>query len=295
MGTDLSIARSRATSAAPPFFKPFVAPETNSEYVDGSRSHGCPAKVAHAETRSIWPDVGDLPPDIMLSIGTGRVEGEQLASDNPARPSSRSSRSIASTDISSTSGPRRPTVTKSATTPAAVASGQIVRSGRGGVGNYKRVETTPFTAPDGNNLIQTGIFVRDPKTPLLLSFAPKQSSSQGKTPEQAAYDERPSSGVYDHRKAEKAWDDFVASRDDDAHAGRYTRISPELLASQLPRFEEARRMDELEHDVDRALQQEDMVSAVTLAAHRLVASTFFFEVEAGSARQGPSGGYTCTG
>lgn len=275
-----------------------MAPETNSEYVDGTKAHGCPAKVAHSETRSIWPDVADLPPDIMLSIGTGRVEGEQQLA--PGRPSSRSSRSIASTDVSSITGSRRPTaVTKSATTMPVVASGQIVRSGRGGVGNYKRVETTPVSAADGDGLIQTGIFVRDPKTPLLLSFAPKQPSSQGKAAEQQQHyqDSAPSRGdgvlLYDHRKCERAWDEFVSGRGE-GHEGRYSRICPELLASQIPKFEEAQRMEELEHDVERALQQDEMVGAVTLAAHRLVASTFFFEVDAGSVKQGPSG-YVCAG
>lgn len=274
-------------------FKPFVAPETNSEYVDGSKAHGCPAKVAHSETRSIWPDVADLPPDIMLSIGTGRVEGEQISSDNPTRPSLRSSRSITSLDMSSLSGSRRPGVSKSATMP--VVSGQILRSGRGGVGNYKRVETAPISASDSSGLVQTGIFVRDPKTPLLLSFAPRQQSSQGKAQEQGQ-DQAPSrgDGLYDHRRCEHAWDEFVAGRRERHDDSRYSRISPELLASQIPRFEDAQRMEELEHDVERTLQQDEMVGAITLAAHRLVASTFFFETEAGSIKQGPSG-YVCTG
>lgn len=266
-----------------------MAPETNSEYVDGSKSHGCPAKVVHIETRSIWPDVADLPPDIMLSIGTGKVEGEQIVSDDPARPSSRSSRSIASTDFSSISGSRR--VTKSATMP--VGSSQILRSGRGGVGNYKRVETAPIGASDSNSLVQTGIFVRDMKTPLLLSFAPRQSA-QGKAQEQGQ-DQAPcrGEGLYDHRKCEIAWNEFVDGRGK-AHNSRYSRICPELLASQIPSFEDAKRMEELEHDVARALQQDDMMSNIILAAHRLVASTFFFETEAGSMKQNPIG-YACTG
>lgn len=283
--------RARATSAAPPFFKPFVAPETNSEYVDGSKSHRCPAKVAYSEMRSIWPDVADLPPDIMLSVGTGKVEGEQIASDDPARPSSRSSRSIASTDISSITGSRRPNVSKSATMP--VASGQILRSGRGGVGNYKRVETAPIGASDSSSLVQTGIFVRDMKTPLLLSFAPRQSA-QGKAQDEGQ-DPLPnkSDGLYDHRRCESAWDAFVSGRGE-THASRCSRICPELLASQIPKFEDAQRMEGLENDVGRALQQEEMVGSITLAAHRLVASTFFFEVEAGSIKQSPTG-YACTG
>jgi hypothetical protein len=175
-----------------------------------------------------------------------------------------------------------------------VVSGQIVRSGRGGVGNYKRVETAPISASDSNGVIQTGIFVRDPKTPLLLSFAPKQSS-QGKAHEQGQ-DHAPSrgDGLYDHRRCEATWDEFVAARAGRHGDSRYSRICPELLASQIPRFEDAQRMEELEHDVERALQQEEMVGSITLAAHRLVASTFFFETDAGSIKQSPSG-YVCTG
>lgn len=292
--SDLHIYRARATSAASPFFKPFVAPETNSEYVDGSKSHSCPAKLAHSETRSIWSDVADLPPDIMLSLGTGRVEGEQQGpstSDTMPRPASRSSRSITSTDVSSTTGSRRPYVSKSASMP--IVSGQIVRSGRGGVGNYKRAESSAASATDDASRVQTGVFVRDPKTPLLVSFAPRPST-QGKALEQRQ-DQAPSrgDGVYDHRKCEQAWDEFVVGREE-GHAGRCSRICPEMLSSQIPRFEDAQRMEELERDVERALQQEKMAGSIVLVAHRLVASSFFFETEAGSVRQSPSG-YACTG
>lgn len=282
----------RAISAASPFFKPFVAPETNIEYLDGSTTYGCPARVAHSETRSIWPDVADLPPDIMLSIGTGRVEGEPSPSENPARPSSRSSRSIASTDVSSITGPRRSNVNKSATMP--VASGQILRSGRGGVGNYKRVDSAPISASDSAGLVQTGIFVRDPKSPLLLSFAPRQQPTQAQTQAQGQ-DQGPGrgDGAYDHRRCEEAWGKFVAAREE-THDSRYTRICPELLASQIPRFEDAQRMEELERDVERALQREEMIWSISLSAHQLIASTFFFETEPGSMRQGASG-HACTG
>lgn len=230
----------------------------------------------------------------MLSIGTGRVEGEQprsSASADVARPPSRSSRSIASTDVSSITGPRRSNISKSATMP--VASGQILRSGRGGVGNYKRVDSAPTSSSDDASLVQTGIFVRDPKTPLLLSFAPRQPA-QGKAQGQGQ-DSAPSrgDGLYDHKKCDQAWDEFVTGRKE-RHNSRYSRICPELLTSQIPKFEDAQRMEELERDVERALQQEEMLDSITLVAHRLVASTFFFETEAGSVRQTASG-YVCTG
>lgn len=174
-----------------------------------------------------------------------------------------------------------------------VASGQILRSGRGGVGNYKRVDSAPLNASDSSSLVQTGMFVRDPKTPLLLSFAPK-SSAQEKGQEQGkSHAPGRGDGLYDHRKCEQAWDEFVAGRKE-SHELRYSRICPELLVSQIPQFEDARRMEELERDVERALQQEEMMGSIILTAHQLVASTFFFETESSSLRE-TALGYTCIG
>lgn len=180
-------------------------------------------------------------------------------------------------------------MSKSATMP--VASGQILRSGRGGVGNYKRVDSTPTNASDNAGLVQTGIFVRDPKTPLLLSFAPRQAAQEKVHGQEPAISK--SDRVYDHRKCDQAWDEFVVGRKESQDI-RYSRISPELLSSQIPRFEDAQRMEALERDVDRALQQEEIVSTITLTAHQLVASTFFFEMDLGSVRESASG-YACTG
>lgn len=180
-------------------------------------------------------------------------------------------------------------MSKSATMP--VASGQILRSGRGGVGNYKRVDSAPTNASDDAGLVQTGIFVRDPKTPLLLSFAPRQAAREKGNGQELAISK--SDRVYNHRKCDQAWDDFVVGRRESQDI-RYSRISPELLSSQIPRFEDAQKMEELERDVERALQQEEMVGTITLTAHQLVASTFFFETDPGSVRESASG-YVCTG
>ncbi|KAG9499651.1 hypothetical protein J7337_008110 [Fusarium musae] len=61
----------RATSAAPTFFQPFVHPETKRTYVDGALMHNNPVALAYSEVDKIWP--GSLPPDIILSVGTGMV------------------------------------------------------------------------------------------------------------------------------------------------------------------------------------------------------------------------------
>ena len=64
--------RARATSAAPPYFKPFSPKQSDREYIDGAVYHNNPIKVADAERKYLWPDVETLEPDILLSIGTGK-------------------------------------------------------------------------------------------------------------------------------------------------------------------------------------------------------------------------------
>ncbi|KAI1411011.1 hypothetical protein F5Y13DRAFT_201533 [Hypoxylon sp. FL1857] len=61
----------RATSATSPYFKPFQKAETKGQYTSDNLRHVCPVWVAHQEMSLIWSDVTNLPPDIMLSVGTG--------------------------------------------------------------------------------------------------------------------------------------------------------------------------------------------------------------------------------
>lgn len=65
------LARARATSAAPGYFKPFIHEETGIGYLDGALYYNNPARVANMERKIIWPDTANNPPDILLSIGTG--------------------------------------------------------------------------------------------------------------------------------------------------------------------------------------------------------------------------------
>ncbi|KAK5360276.1 hypothetical protein LTS13_010366 [Exophiala xenobiotica] len=60
-----------ATSAAPPFFKPFDTAGKQS-YLDGAIYYNNPVRVANHERRYLWPDVAENPPDIILSVGTGQ-------------------------------------------------------------------------------------------------------------------------------------------------------------------------------------------------------------------------------
>lgn len=59
-----------ATSAAPPFFKPFES-YVGKMYLDGAIYYNNPVKVADNERKLLWPDVAESSPDIILSIGTG--------------------------------------------------------------------------------------------------------------------------------------------------------------------------------------------------------------------------------
>ena len=62
-----------ATSAAPSFFKPFYATSSPFKtYLDGALYHNNPASVANHERKFLWPDVAESPPDILLSLGTGK-------------------------------------------------------------------------------------------------------------------------------------------------------------------------------------------------------------------------------
>lgn len=65
------LASARATSAAPGYFKPFIHERTGIGYLDGALYYNNPVRVANTESKLIWPDTMNLPPDILLSIGTG--------------------------------------------------------------------------------------------------------------------------------------------------------------------------------------------------------------------------------
>lgn len=85
----------RATSAAPPFFKPFTKEDTKTGYLDGALYHNCPVLVAHHERRTIWPDIADALPDVLLSIGTGINRAkDEYQSDLHSRETTRGGRHV---------------------------------------------------------------------------------------------------------------------------------------------------------------------------------------------------------
>ncbi|KAF7502349.1 hypothetical protein GJ744_006003 [Endocarpon pusillum] len=62
-----------ATSAAPKYFTKFVLEGSPAiEYLDGALYFNNPVRIAFNERRFLWPDVADAPPDIVLSLGTGK-------------------------------------------------------------------------------------------------------------------------------------------------------------------------------------------------------------------------------
>lgn len=92
----------RATSAMSPYFKSFRKLETESQYLDDSFHNDCPIWVAQHEAKLVWSDVANLPPDIMLSVGSGRNVRDK---DRSPRPSTDASTAVS---MSSTKLVRKP-------------------------------------------------------------------------------------------------------------------------------------------------------------------------------------------
>ncbi|KAI1103045.1 FabD/lysophospholipase-like protein [Jackrogersella minutella] len=254
----------RATSATPPFFKPYHKFETNQEYANNDLRYSCPAVIAHDEAKSIWSDIADCAPDLMLSIGAGRNVGDRNLADDLSAP--RSSRSLTNETILT----------------ASLTSSAVIRQGRGGAGNYyKRQNTSMSSSSDDTTQAKakSGYVIRDPKTPMLVSFNNPVPSQTEK--------------MNDQRQCERTWNRFMSSSamKDEETRRRYMRICPEFLA-KLPKFDDVQRMESVEKETAEVLRQNR--HEITEAAHRLVASTFFFEKDAVSVKQSTSG-YTCTG
>ncbi|KAI2616839.1 FabD/lysophospholipase-like protein [Hypoxylon sp. NC1633] len=251
----------RATSATPPFFKSYLKTETNQEYANNDIRQSCPIVAAYYETKSIWGDIANSPPDLLLCIGSGRNVGDRNAEEMDA---ARSSRSLTNETVTTANPP----------------ASAVIRQGRGGAGNYKRQNTaTSPTSDAAQGKATSGYVIRDPKTPMLVSFnnpLPSQTDRQN-----------------DQRHCDRTWNRFMSSTamKDEAVRQRYLRICPELLV-KLPKFDDLQRMDSVEEETAYVLRQnrQDVIEA----AHRLVASTFFFEKDAGSVKQSSSG-FTCTG
>ncbi|KAH6656249.1 hypothetical protein BKA67DRAFT_514151 [Truncatella angustata] len=156
-----------------------------------------------------------------------------------------------------------------------IGTGQNVGDKRATSSTMRGNTNTPSS--DSIRTSNAGYFYRDPRTPMLFSF-----NNPGAGAERSD----------DHREGEEIWNKymsrgFVAESD----RSRYMRMNPELF-SELPKFADVTKMDDLEQHTEDAIRRNPGI--VLEVVHRLVASTFFFEKDAGPVKQ-TSEGYTCTG
>ncbi|KAI0552170.1 hypothetical protein F4679DRAFT_571841 [Xylaria curta] len=215
----------------------------------------CPILIAHNEAKSIWKDTTDRPPDLVLSVGAVRN----------VRDRSRAELDGVTDDSVSTSG-----------TPSAV-----IRQGRGGMGNYRRQNPRGPAAPSSltHRSAVRNYIVRNPQAPMLFTF---HNPISGQT-----------DCLNDQHINEQTWNSFLSanvSREPFVRQ-RYRRISPELF-SKLPKADDVAKLDDIEQEVRKVLRQNS--AEFIEIAHRLVASTFFFEKDMASVKLKASG-FTCTG
>ncbi|KAI1125989.1 hypothetical protein F5Y10DRAFT_279102 [Nemania abortiva] len=251
----------RATTATAPLFSPYKKAETEAEYASGGMRSMCPILAAHHEAKLVWKDVADSPPDLVLSVGAGRNIGDN------SKGELKSSMSLYTATNESLG---------TANLPSAV-----IRQGRGGLGNYKRQNPPGPISPDlfSHRGATRGYIVRNPQAPMLLTF---NNPISGQTDR-----------LNDPRVIEKTWNSFLSSHVSQSKSirQRYRRICPELF-SKLPKFDDVARLDEVEREAQEVLRQNS--AELVEIAHRLVASTFFFEKDMASVKQKASG-FTCTG
>ncbi|KAI1108792.1 FabD/lysophospholipase-like protein [Nemania sp. NC0429] len=251
----------RATTATAPLFSPYNKPETDTEYASGGMRSMCPILVAHYEAKSVWKDIAGSPPDLVLSIGNGRNIGDS----SKAELKSPISLYTATSDSLATSN-----------TPSAV-----IRQGRGGMGNYKRQSPPGSTVSDPHSpkSASRGYIVRNPQAPMLLTF---NNPISGQTDR-----------LNDPRISERIWNSFLSTyvAQDASIRQRYRRVCPELF-SKLPKFDDISKLDDVEREAQAVLRHN--TDELVEIAHRLVASTFFFEKDVASVKQKASE-FICTG
>jgi hypothetical protein len=103
----------------------------------------------------------------------------------------------------------------------------------------------------------------------------------------------------DYSNNDKIWDRFIRSKSlprsfisTEEIRQRYIRINP-ALDMKIPKLDAARKVYELEREAREVLQSNE--GLVKEAAHRLIASSFFFEKTPGSVKQTALYGYECSG
>lgn len=103
----------------------------------------------------------------------------------------------------------------------------------------------------------------------------------------------------DYSNNDKVWDRFIRSKSlpksfisTEEIRQRYIRINP-ALDMKIPKLDAARKVFELEREAREVLQSNE--GLVKESAHRLIASSFFFEKTPGSVKQTALYGYECEG
>ncbi|KAI1362066.1 FabD/lysophospholipase-like protein [Xylaria arbuscula] len=212
----------RATSAAPPYFKPFRKHETQNSFIDGALYHNNLVWVAHHETKLIWGDKAPCPPDILLSLGTGKHD--KHSGDTQV------SRSSKPTDIPS--------------------------------------------SPEGK--LKTRVSQSFPRQMLSIAFDRIDKLLECNT-------------IWNNYLAENQFTDL--GRGSNFIKRRFIRVNPDL-GFEVPRLDAVNDLEGLEKAANHNLSQS--APRIREIAHRLVASSFFFEKDAGSVKPTTTG-YECTG
>ncbi|KAK4221040.1 acyl transferase/acyl hydrolase/lysophospholipase, partial [Podospora fimiseda] len=220
----------RATSAAPPFFKPFVK-ETGISgiYKDGGYHHNNPVLVAQQERKLIWNDVAGSHPDILLSLGIGTNNVDK--DDDRSIYSSGGDSVDGSKDGTSPTKPNRPSIWTGLSLDSLVKDVDRFMASRDIWDNF----VSEHTAARSNN---------------------NSGSSRG-----------------NHR--------------------RYIRLNPDLQLP-LPRLDDVEALDNLERAAAANFKRNSV--KIQEIAHRLVASSFFFEKDPSSVQQkNGKGTWKCKG
>ncbi|KAI0517620.1 FabD/lysophospholipase-like protein [Xylaria bambusicola] len=210
----------RATSAAPPYFKPFLKHETQNSFIDGALYHNNPVWVAHHERKLIWTDKATSPPDILLSLGTGKHD---VDNEEPSR----------SAQASGVQSPSQ--------------------------GKLKERVSQSF-----------------PRQMLNIAIDRIDKLLECNT-------------IWNNYLAENTSSDF--GRSNNLIRRRFIRINPDLRF-EVPRLDAVKELERLEKAAIHNLKQNS--PRIKEIAHRLIASSFFFEKDSGSVRSNTTG-YECTG
>ncbi|KAI1736759.1 FabD/lysophospholipase-like protein [Xylaria scruposa] len=208
----------RATSAAPPYFKPFLKHETQTSFIDGALYHNNPVWVAHHERKLIWGDKATSPPDILLSLGTGKHDTDD---------------------------------------------GQVSRSSK----------TADMQSPIQGR----------PKDRISRSFTRQMLN--------IAIDR-----IDKLLECNTIWNNYLAENTDFSRGNnlikqRFIRINPDL-PFKVPDLDAVKDLEQLEKATNYNPNQISL--RIKEVAHRLIASSFFFEKDSGSVRPNVMG-YECTG